>query len=141
MPTSSSSGRIFLDRLVRGLFDFIFLRSSPLFVMKRPIPKSSSLSVSEPLLAKPTRGELQSRLEVLVKKKKSVKRKPSNSPEGCPSAQGKTLKVGASPSPSSVVGAGDSSGRVDEPPLEVSLSRSRVLRRGALLPLIQYRTK
>ena len=32
---------------------------------------------------------------------------------------GKTLKVGASPSPSSTVRAGDSLGRADEPPLEV----------------------
>ena len=96
-----------------------FLRSSPLTVMKPPVPKSSSPSVSEPLTAKPTRGELWSRLEVLAKKKRSVKRKPPSSPQGCPPARGKTLKVGASPSPSSAVGAGDSSGRVDEPPLEV----------------------
>ena len=96
-----------------------FLRSSPLSVMKHPILKSSSSSVSEPLTAKPTRGELRSRLEVLAKKKRSVKRKPLSSLEGCPSARGKTLKVGASPSPSSAVGAGDSLGRADEPPLEV----------------------
>ena len=68
---------------------------------------------------KPTRGELRSRLEVLAKKKRSVKWKPSSSQEGCPPTQGKTLKVEASPSPSSVVGAGDSSGRADEPPLEI----------------------
>ena len=96
-----------------------FLRSSPLSVMKRPVPKSSSLSVSKPLTAKPTRGELRSCLEVLAKKKRSVKRKPPSSSEGCPPARGKILKVGASPSPSSAAGAGDSSGRADEPPLEV----------------------
>ena len=96
-----------------------FLGSSPLFVMKPPVPKSSSPSVSEPLIAKPTLGELRSRLEVLAKKKRSVKRKSPSSPEGYPPAQGKILKVGASSSPSSAVGAGDSSGRVDEPPLEV----------------------
>ena len=87
--------------------------------MKRPVPKSSPPSVLEPLTTKPTRGELRSRLEVLTEKKRSVKRKPLSSPEGCPPARGKTLKVGAFPSPSSVVGAGDSSGRADEPPLEV----------------------
>ena len=38
---------------------------------------------------------------------------------GLPLAQGKTLKVRASPSPSLAVGAGDSSRRADEPPLEV----------------------
>ena len=96
-----------------------FLISSPLSVMKRPVPKSSSQFVSKPLTAKPTRGELRSRLEVLAKKKRGVKRKPLSSPEGCPPARGKTLKVGASPSPSSAVGAGDSLGRADEPPLEV----------------------
>ena len=95
------------------------LRSSPLSVMKRPIPKSSSPFVSEPLTTKPTRGKLRSHLEVLAKKKRSVKGNPPSSPEGCPPARGKTLKVGASPSPSSAVGDGDSSGRVDEPPLEV----------------------
>ena len=68
---------------------------------------------------KPTRGELRSRLEVLAKMKRSVKRKPPNSPKGCPPAQGKTLKAGASPSPSSAVRAGDPSGRADEPPLEI----------------------
>ena len=96
-----------------------FLRSSPLSVMKSPVPKSSSPYVSEPLTAKPTWGELRSRLEVLAKKKRKVKRKPPTSPEGYPPARGKTLKVGASSSSSSAVGAGDSSGRADEPPLEV----------------------
>ena len=98
-----------------------FLRSSPLSVMKPPVPKYSSPSVSEPLIAKPTRGELRSRLEVLVKKKMSVKRKPLSSPEGCPPARGKILKVGASSSPSSAFGAGDSFRRADEPLLEVLL--------------------
>ena len=96
-----------------------FLRSSPLSVMKPPVPKSSSPSVSEPLTAKPTQGELRSRLEVLAKKKRSMKQKPPSSPEGCPLARGKILKVGVSSSSSSAVGDGDSSGRVDEPPLEV----------------------
>ena len=68
---------------------------------------------------KPTLGELWARLEVLSKKKRSVKRKPPTSPEGCPLARGKILKVGASSLPLSVVGAGDSSGRAAEPPLEV----------------------
>ena len=96
-----------------------FLRSSPLSVMKRPVPKSSSSSVSEPLTAKPTRGKLRSHLEVLAKKKRSVKWKPSSSQEGCPPTWGKTPKVGASPSPLSAVRAGDSSGRAGEPPLKV----------------------
>ena len=96
-----------------------FLRSSPLSVMKPPVPKSSSPSVSEPLTAKPTRGELRSRLEVLIKKKRSVEQKPPSLLEGYPPAWGKILKVGASSSPSFSVGARGSSGRADEPPLEV----------------------
>ena len=94
-----------------------FLRSSPLSFMKPPVFKSTSPSSSEPFIAKPTRGELQARLEVLAKKKRSVKRKPPTSPEGCPPARGKILQVGAFSSPSSAVGAGDSSGRAAEPPL------------------------
>ena len=87
--------------------------------MKRSIPKSSSPSVSEPLTTKHIWGELRARLEVLAKKKRSVKQKPPSSPEGCPPARGKTLKVGTYPLPSSAVGAGDSSGGANESPLEV----------------------
>ena len=99
-----------------------FLRPSPIFVMKPFLPsvsKSSSPSILEPFIAKPTRGELRARLEVLAKKKRSVKQKTHASPEGYPFARGKILKVGASSSPSSFVGAGDSSRRAAEPPLEV----------------------
>ena len=94
-----------------------FPRSSPLSVMKPPVSRSSSHSVSEPLIAKPTRGDLQACLEVLSKKKRSVKRRPPTLPEGCPPTQGKILKVGASSSPSPAVGDGDPSAA--EPPLEV----------------------
>ena len=68
---------------------------------------------------KPTQGELRARLEVLTKKKRSVKRKPSTSPEGYPPTRGKILKVGASSSPSSAVKARDSSRGAVKPPLEV----------------------
>ena len=81
--------------------------------MKPSLPhdsKFSSSSVLEPFKAKPTWGELRARLEVLAKKKRSVKRKPQASPEGCPPARGKILKAGASSSPSSAIGAGGPSG-------------------------------
>ena len=48
------------------------LRSSPPSVMRPSLPlisKSSSSFSLEPLIAKPTRGELRARLEVLAKKK------------------------------------------------------------------------
>ena len=98
-----------------------FLRYSFLSVMRPPISRSSSPFVSEPLIEKPTRGELWSSLEVLAKKKKSLKRKPPSSPEGCPPARGKILKVGAFSLPSSTVGAGESSRMADEPSLKVLL--------------------
>ena len=56
---------------------------------------------------------------MLEKNKRSEKWKPQASLEGFPLSWGKILKVGASSSPSSTVGAGDSSGRAAEPPLEV----------------------
>ena len=54
------------------------LRSSPPFAMKPslpPISKPSSSFALEPLIAKPTRGELRAHLKMLAKKKMSVKRK------------------------------------------------------------------
>ena len=87
--------------------------------MKRSVPKSSSPSVSELLTSKLTWGELRCRLEVLAKKKRSVKQKPPSSPEGFPPTRGKTLKVGTYPPHSSAVGASDSSGGANESPLEV----------------------
>ena len=61
------------------------LRSSPPSVMKPSLPLiSKSSSALEPLIAKPTQGELRARLEVLAKKKMSIKRKTPASPKGCP---------------------------------------------------------
>ena len=114
-----------------------FLRSSPLSVMRPHVSKFSSPFVLEPLIAKPTRGELRSRLEVLEKKKRSVKRKPPSLPKGYPPARGKILKVGASSSPSFVVGAGDSLGRAAEPSLEVlPISVWSPTSRGTAPPLV-----
>ena len=56
---------------------------------------------------------------MLAKKRRSIKQKTQASPEGCPPAQGKTLKVGVSSLPLSTIGAGDSLGRAVKPPLEV----------------------
>ena len=70
-------------------------------------------------MAKPTRGKLRACLEVLAKKKMSVKRKTQASPEGCSPARGKILKVGVLSSPSSIVEAGDPSRRAVQPPFEV----------------------
>ena len=53
------------------------------------------------------------------KEEEECETEPSSSLECRPPARGKTLKVGAYPLPSSVVGASDSSEGVNESPLEV----------------------
>ena len=98
------------------------LRPSSPSVMKPSLPPVSKFSSSfalEPLIAKPTRGKLRARLEVLAKKIRSVKRKTHASPECFPPTRGKTLNVGVSSFPLSTVRAGDSLGSVVKPPLEV----------------------
>ena len=90
-----------------------FLRPSLISVMKPslpPVSKSSSSSVLKPFVAKPTQRELRASLEVLAKKKMSMKRKSHPSPEGCPPTRGKILKARASSSPSSAVRARGSLG-------------------------------
>ena len=100
-----------------------------------------------PPVVKPTRGELQSRVETLSRRPRSVKRKSQDSLENSHPARGKAPRLGTSPSspsanvqlqrralpswadvpraPSSQPGsaspskAKDSSGRAVEPPLEV----------------------
>ena len=61
-------------------------RSPPLLAMET--------SPGGPLVMKPTRGELQARVELLVKKKRSIKHKAQDPPKGSPPAQGKVLKLG-----------------------------------------------
>ena len=51
---------------------------------------------------KPSREELQARVKLLVKKKRSAKRKALAAPESGHAARGKVLKLGASSSPSSI---------------------------------------
>ena len=115
------------------------LRPSPLSVMQ--------FSHERPLVVKPTKGELQDRVETLFRRSRSVKRKSQDSLEKSHPAWGKTPRLGTSssspsahvqvhgqvlPSPtevprapssqprsSSAAKAKDSSGRDAEPPLEV----------------------
>ena len=47
-----------------------------------------------PLVVKPTRGELRARVKLLVKKKRSIKRKAQDPPEGNSPALGKVPKLG-----------------------------------------------
>ena len=63
-------------------------RSPPLPVMET--------SPRGPLVVKPTRGELWACVELLAKKKKSVKRRAQDAPKGSLPARGKVLKLGVS---------------------------------------------
>ena len=49
-----------------------------------------------PLIVKPTRGELRARVELLAKKRRSIKRKAQDPPESSLAAQGKVPKLGVS---------------------------------------------
>ena len=82
-------------------------------------------------------------MEVLAKKKRSVKRKPQASLEGCPPTRGKALKAGTSSSPSSAVGAGGFLGGEGglSPPWRFFLFRFGVPRRRAVCPLLKCQTK
>ena len=64
-----------------------------------PPPRSPSLPAMEtsprgPLVMKPTRGERRAHVELLAKKKRSIKRKAQDPPEGSPPARGKVPKLG-----------------------------------------------
>ena len=114
----------------------------------RPSPPSvMNFSHDGPPVVKPTKGELQARVETLSRRSRSVKRKPLDSLEKGHSAWGKVPRLGTSssspsahvrvqgqvlPPPAKVLRAPssqlrsasaakatDSSGRAAEPPLEV----------------------
>ena len=63
-----------------------------------PCSKSPPLPAMEtspggPLVVKPTRGEIRARVELLVKKKRSMKRRAQDPHEGSLSARGKVPKL------------------------------------------------
>ena len=55
-------------------------------------------SLGGPLVVKPTRGELRACVELLAKKKRSVKRRAQDPHEGSLPARGKVPKLGVSDS-------------------------------------------
>ena len=61
---------------------------------KSPHLVAMETSLGGPLVVKPTRGELWARVELLAKKKRSVKHKAHDPPEGSLPAQGKVSKLG-----------------------------------------------
>ena len=58
------------------------------------------ISFEGPPVVKPTREEIQARVELLAKKMRSVKRKAQDPSESIFPARGKTLKLGAFVPPS-----------------------------------------
>ena len=69
---------------------------------KSPPPPAMEISSKGPPAVNPTREELQARVELLAKKRRSVKRKAQDPLESSLSARGKTLKLGTSIPPSPV---------------------------------------
>ena len=109
-----------------------FLRSSPLSVMKRSVHKSSSPFGSEPLTTKPIRGELRFLPGGAGKEKEEHETETSELAKGLPPCSGQDPKGGGL----SLGGWGGGAS-----PWRFSLSRSGVPHRGALLPLLQCRTR
>ena len=65
------------------------------------LSRSSTLGPSQSSIMKPSREDLQARVEFLEKKKRSTKHKVLAASEDSHAARGKVLKLGASSSPSS----------------------------------------
>ena len=61
-----------------------------------PLPFSMETYPGEPLVVKPTRGELRAHVELLAKKRRSVKCKAQDPPESGLPARGKVPKLGVS---------------------------------------------
>ena len=66
---------------------------------RSPPPPTMETSPGGPLAVKPTREELQARVESLAKKRRSVKRKAQDPPESSLLTRGKTPKLGVSVPP------------------------------------------
>ena len=63
---------------------------------KSPLLPAMETSPWGPLVVKPNRGELRARVKLLAKKKRSVKSRAQDPPEGSLPALGKVLKLGVS---------------------------------------------
>ena len=68
--------------------------------LRSPLPPSIETSPGGPFAVKPTREKLKAHVELLAKKRRSVKRKARAPLESSLSARGKTPKLGASVPPS-----------------------------------------
>ena len=64
--------------------------------LRSPPPPTTEISPKEPLVVKPIREELWASVDLLAKKRRSVKRKAPDPPESSLPARGKAPKLGAS---------------------------------------------
>ena len=92
-----------------------------------------ALMPSQSFIMKPSQEEIQARVELLVKKKRSAKCKVPAAPKSNHAARGKVLKFGAPSSPSSIPEQGSSRqlwvrGRTPPPLAEVSEATGPQLR-------------
>ena len=69
---------------------------------RSPSPPIMETFPGGPLVVKPTRGEVQACVELLMKKRRSVKRKAQDPPESSLPARGKAPKLGVSVPRSSI---------------------------------------
>ena len=76
--------------------------------LRPSLPSNMKPSCEGPSTVKPTREELQARVESLAKKKRSVKRKAQAPPESSLAIRGKILRLGASSPPSTAKEQGSS---------------------------------
>ena len=105
------------------------LRSTRSAALKPSPPSAMKFSLVGPSAAKPTKGELLARVEMLSRKSRSRKRKTSDSVEKDQPARGKVPKLGASSSsPSTHVRV---SGQVFSSPAEVPKALSSQPRSGS----------
>ena len=70
--------------------------------LRSPPPHAMEISPEGPPAVKPTREELQARVELLAKKRRTVKRKAQDPPESSLPARGKAPMLGTSVPPSPV---------------------------------------
>ena len=94
--------RAYSDLIRSDIPDFSSVSPSCSLYLRSPPPPAMETSPRGPLVVKPTREELQACVELLVKKRRSVKHNAQDPPESSLPARGKAPKLGVSVPPSPV---------------------------------------
>ena len=85
--------RAYFDLIRSDILSSSGVSHSSSHLSRYPTLPAMETSPRGPLVVKPTRGELRARVKLLVKKKRSIKRKAQDPLEGSPSARGKVPKL------------------------------------------------